>query len=650
MSGRVIQGCFPAARVRVSPSVLQAMPLSLSAPALSRAGSAPTVQRFGAPGEFQIDPSRLGLVDGGGQALPQSVRKTMENAFGADFSTVRVHTGPQAERLGALAFTVGTDIYFAPGRFQPDSMQGKQLLGHELAHVIQQRQGRVRPPGASGISVVQDHALEAEADRLAQRAATHVHSAKNTLQPRTLLPIPAAGPAPHRNLPGFVQPSAPVRPASGNLPSRGHGILQPKGGAKALKKLAQPKVFPGPEIPAQTAIVEALEKKVDQKLYPVDKEKLKSVICLGAVELPDDLNADKGTLINSAKMIELPNVKITGPSPDGRNQISGFFPDSSVDQHFELVKGETTLQNNIKTLVIGTMIAAGQMDYLKTVDWAKQGVRIFVEVHYYRERNPEQQAFHKDTLGQTLFVNLNFVTEDSIVGPEFVLNPPSVEGHDEQMKSTLPARFQKHLATVRGGLGDPTEIGATRIKPNEAVAFVDELIHHKTPTYGHRQVSSSELGKYLKANYPKEYKRAEDRSWYRSYYLGIVPKARLNAVYYGWGKQAYNDELKWDEWLKVASDKNKRYDRVFLRTKGFSDDLIDGILGEDLRFKHVSIPNTKRSATTGKPLTGHSGPVVSKNRPPLKRQMSALALNNELPPQSTKPRRFFRTWVRAIPL
>ena len=49
-------------------------------------------------------------------------------------------------------------------------------LGHELAHVVQQRQGRVRAPNGTGIAVVQDHALEAEADRLGQRAAATVQA------------------------------------------------------------------------------------------------------------------------------------------------------------------------------------------------------------------------------------------------------------------------------------------------------------------------------------------------------------------------------------------------------------------------------------------------------------------------------------------
>jgi hypothetical protein len=85
---------------------------------------------------------QLGLAAGGGKPLPEAVRGQMETALAADFSAVRVRVGPQAERIGAIAFTLGSDIYFVPGGYQPDTVHGQQLLGHELAHVVQQRAGR----------------------------------------------------------------------------------------------------------------------------------------------------------------------------------------------------------------------------------------------------------------------------------------------------------------------------------------------------------------------------------------------------------------------------------------------------------------------------------------------------------------------------
>jgi GNAT superfamily N-acetyltransferase len=107
----------------------------------------------------------------GGWPLPRDVQSKMESALGANFSDVRIHVGPEAAAIGAIAFTWGTDIHFAPGQYNPHTPHGQSLLGHELAHVVQQRAGRVSNPFGSGVAVVQDHALEAEADRLGHLAA-----------------------------------------------------------------------------------------------------------------------------------------------------------------------------------------------------------------------------------------------------------------------------------------------------------------------------------------------------------------------------------------------------------------------------------------------------------------------------------------------
>ena len=109
----------------------------------------------------------------GGWTLPKEVQTKMESALGGDFSDVRIHVGSEVASIGAIAFTWGSDIHFAPGYYNPHSMQGQQLLGHELSHVLQQRAGRVRNPFGNGTAVVQDHALEAEADRLGMKAALY---------------------------------------------------------------------------------------------------------------------------------------------------------------------------------------------------------------------------------------------------------------------------------------------------------------------------------------------------------------------------------------------------------------------------------------------------------------------------------------------
>jgi hypothetical protein len=131
------------------------------------------VQRVGNGEAFQLPANLSNFGGGGGQPLPKPVLQKMESFFKTSFADVRVHVGPQASSIGALAFAHGSNLYFAPGQYNPGTPQGQQLLGHELTHVVQQRAGRVRNPFGSGVAVVQDRNMEAEADRMGLRAALH---------------------------------------------------------------------------------------------------------------------------------------------------------------------------------------------------------------------------------------------------------------------------------------------------------------------------------------------------------------------------------------------------------------------------------------------------------------------------------------------
>ena len=104
--------------------------------------------------------------------MPDAVKQRMEESFETDFSSVRIHPdSSKAPEVGALAYTQGSDIHFAPGQFKPDTSAGQQLLGHELTHVIQQSEGRVQPTTEIGGMPVNDNeSLEHEADILGSRA------------------------------------------------------------------------------------------------------------------------------------------------------------------------------------------------------------------------------------------------------------------------------------------------------------------------------------------------------------------------------------------------------------------------------------------------------------------------------------------------
>ena len=80
---------------------------------------------------------------GYGEPLDEGLRADLSTKLGDSFHDVRVHTdaeaGELARSVSANAFTTGSDVYFGHEQYKPDSPEGKELIAHELAHVVQQR-------------------------------------------------------------------------------------------------------------------------------------------------------------------------------------------------------------------------------------------------------------------------------------------------------------------------------------------------------------------------------------------------------------------------------------------------------------------------------------------------------------------------------
>jgi hypothetical protein len=119
---------------------------------------------------------------GGANKLPESVRGKMESTIGSDFSGVNIHANSgKAVEAGALAYTQGSEIHFAPGQYNPTSKSGQELLAHELTHVQQQSEGRVKGTGqVAGMPLNDDKSLEKEADDMGAKAAGSSMSAAGT--------------------------------------------------------------------------------------------------------------------------------------------------------------------------------------------------------------------------------------------------------------------------------------------------------------------------------------------------------------------------------------------------------------------------------------------------------------------------------------
>ena len=169
----------------------------------------------------EAPPKVHNVLQSPGRPLGAATRSFMEPRFNADFSDVRVHTDARAsesaKEIGALAYTVGRDLVFAAGQYEPGVTAGQKLIAHELSHVIQQGQGgqasvqmKCEPQGlerqkflqATGFTSSKDAPLGLtplaldtvtypEVKAVQHRAATKASAAQWTLSPtQTALPDP----------------------------------------------------------------------------------------------------------------------------------------------------------------------------------------------------------------------------------------------------------------------------------------------------------------------------------------------------------------------------------------------------------------------------------------------------------------------------
>lgn len=347
---------------------------------------------------------------------------------------------------------------------------------------------------------------------------------------------------------------------------------------------------------------------------------------------------------------------------------------------YALIGNDGDLQRKIRDNVYMTLKKSGQMDYLldnaeQLVDW-----RIVVDVDFYYERPADAVGFHKDTVGRSLFVNLNFNNSSPIMGPEYILNPPPIAEHDVHTSSKLPEIFKRHLTDQRVRLGEATKIVATRVPPYGIVSFVDELIHHSTPYKEHRGVSGDQLYNFFAKDDEAAYKTASLVDRLENLMNGplkFVTREELKGL--GLEDRQVSYLFEGHSHLFVATNEIKRkltgnpeYDGMkntvsanpkamgivqFSKTKAhfYKEDLMgagmsqgdaDGLFQayNKRSMDHVSLAGCENDCH----LDTHSK-IHPIQRPRLKRQMSKELLRGTLPVDTGEKRQFFRTWVQAIP-
>jgi hypothetical protein len=379
---------------------------------------------------------------------------------------------------------------------------------------------------------------------------------------------------------------------------------------------------------------------------------------LGGILL-DKLPKYKRATLGKAKAAEtfyedlIKHAKIISPRVVGATSYGGNPLPEIVEGGFGPLMAENALK---------TMMDAEQFRYLLAAGLPNKDWKIFVEMHYYRARDKEMAGFHKDTRGQTLFVNLNYHIEDqqqqglATRGPEYVVNPSPSVTHDaqiygtagdasvpanEQRAATLPSKFTSDLTEVRKELGAPNVIkSAGTIQPYGYVAFVDEAIHHATPFDQGRYVTPTEFKNYLEETYPKELAEIrsaeqEERQWKTR----IIPKS---------------DRKKWKKWYSMMLAKDDMQ-----RTTRYSREKLAEMTDKEFRRMLAAVgskPGAERKfggagGWYGAAIGPDNAPLRAGDKPALKREASMQDVKDRLPAPlpANVSRRFIRTWVRAIP-
>jgi hypothetical protein len=127
--------------------------------------------------------SVAGVLQSSGRPIGRGTREFFEPRFGYDFSRVRIHDDPaageSAHALYAKAYTVGSHIVFGPANFVPGTPEGRALLAHELAHVVQQTGG---VPLASGAWAAASHPVTGTLTRVSPMVARDASQGEKALE------------------------------------------------------------------------------------------------------------------------------------------------------------------------------------------------------------------------------------------------------------------------------------------------------------------------------------------------------------------------------------------------------------------------------------------------------------------------------------
>ena len=551
----------------------------------------------------------------------------MERGFGASFADVRVHADSELPRqIAAEAFTVGSHVHFAPGRFDPAGGVGEHLLAHELAHVVQHGGAGVGPAGNAH-----------DASRIARR-------------------VDGGGSA--------SSPSSSV--AGGIVVQRDLSTLAAEPGV--LSDVAKEDRVERPGVDGGPA------KKVDEEWTDLGAE-LKTLY-------PDTEENPVDPQVAELGYSEMGVYRVRGIA---ENQTTWSWAEVGEGG----TKCGGGVLDKVGDVIRHLMYANGQMKYVEAQPWFKtKKWQLDIDVNYYPDRGLKQArelSFHKDSGGNNIFVNLIFNNNKTIPATELLLDtsdpsperallqskilPP--EHLAEMNRARLKLRADEAEARAKNGGKLPDIPGGVTGKMSY-LSWVDDLLWHDTPQMAPRALdqegsAKTVFGQLKKLLAPKS--ATLPKPYYPSLYVMSAKQGTLlyettgkltppkpvksggestfadedlQALADGW-REAYSDATAADFWddCRLVTD----WSAALHSYRGEANAHDPRIIDNRPAKMDADDPRRRESLQVIEDVQGmQDGRRRANSRAKTQQEVQAAFDDNQ-----DEPRSFIRTWVRIVP-
>lgn len=390
------------------------------------------------------------------------------------------------------------------------------------------------------------------------------------------------------------------------------------------------------------------------RVEPLDKKLAESVHDFLSHVFPDTRNVRFCSVELSVSHGQL---VVGQPAPAFVEMANGA--QAELARKFLADEGFKALRDRLPALVADLLRLTRQDRYIIANEKAliNDQWRLVVDLDVFR-RYTDKQRFHKDTLGRTLFTFLAYlfpgVDGEKFVGPEYIVNPPTIRGHLAYIERTMPAGFIADVRDQVDRLPEPDTIEYATLERASVIGMVDELVHHSTPLDGSREVRYSllqltednVLGPALRTFHGEEvFKQFEEisRRW-----LGDAEKPPKYATH------AQFDAVKsrYATVIQNLAGMNEHFTPDELQAAVASTALYEAIMAKAHPEVHNPAAEHFNQVTLKHSDTNSLGNALTFSEPlrtNFKRQLSEDRRNNKPLPKFPDTRPFLRGWVMSIP-